>query len=183
MLESKVKIELINSRKLLTNAKCWPKNLKGACNVSSILVYFILKKNNLKPILINNHKHCFNMINIHGFDYVVDLTATQINKSFSELEICKIEDIKNRALETKIGKEFYSTERLKKNYFFKKGTLIQVLKCERRNAFDYVSVFNILKKVVKILDMDIKLDIDLNFDSVDNLSKLVVKELYKREAI
>ncbi len=189
MLKKSLLKQLESSRKLLLSAKSesgknmWALNLKGACNVSSILVYVILDKAGYKPTLVNNHKHCFNIIELKEKLFVVDLTATQINKSFNTIEVTNLNEIKERASLTKIGKPFYNIEAISKTKFFRKGTLKEVLKSDRRKDFqyDYINLFNILKKVIIVMDLKIEIIHELNADTVDLFAKNIIKELYIKE--
>lgn len=178
MLSSKIKKELIQSRNRLIDSKMWPKRLTGACNVSSLIVYSILKKHGLSPVLINNHKHAFNIVYINDIEYVVDLTAAQISSKLfpNEVEIRTWEDMHNTARETVKGKNFYSKKQ-RKNCFFAIGTIEEILTVNEDYKNDHIELLNILKMVINVEDLNVDTSFEVNVVNVNSLGKDIIQKL------
>lgn len=181
MLKKKIIKDLMSLREELLNSKLWNKNLKNACHTSSILVYCVLKKHDIESTIVANCKHSFNLIKVKNKDYVIDLTSTQINKNFKELEIELLETMIEKTKKTKIGKQFYVTERVSNKVFFAKGNLYDILKCDQNLDNDAYYLNEVLTRliIIKKLNLDTLLKRDTTVDKVDKLGLQVIELLLK----
>jgi len=179
LLDLKTLKELTKIKQSIINSKLFPKSLTGACNVTSILVQNCLVKNGYNSILVNNHKHCFCLVSFNDIQYVIDLTASQISKKYFEnfIIIKPLDEMIFLANKTIKGRGFYSTKKVKNN-FFCMGDLKSVMFADpKQHPNDDKSLFQRLKTLVKITNIKVNINIDINFKNVNKLSKEIINKL------
>jgi hypothetical protein len=166
-------------RKQIEDSHIFPKSLSGACNVSSIIVQAFFNKMEITSEIINNSKHCFNIIQDNT---VVDLTATQISiTKFHPVNILSYYYTNKIAKTTIRGKTFYN---VKDRKFFMKGNIDKILELRSDVPNDEAALRRILLMLRKTIGYHyynpstiIHEEVKETLELLNNFIDIVIKEI------